>query len=112
MPSANTTYLLLATLVMFAVTYALRGTVFAVFGGSRTPPRLILYIGRVIGPAVIASLVIYCFRNTTPLVWPYGLPETAAALVCILLHIWKRNPLLSIILSTILYMVLVQHFSS
>ena len=106
MPSANTTYLLLATLVMFAVTYALRGTVFAVFGGSRTPPKLILYIGRVIGPAVIASLVVYCFRNTNPLIWPYGLPEAAATLVCILLHLWKRNPLVSIVAGPAVYMLL------
>ena len=38
----------------------------------------------------------------------YGLPEAAATLTVVGLQIWKRNPLLSIIAGTIIYMVLKQ----
>ncbi len=54
MDTPSTTYLLSATAVMFAVTFALRGFAFAAFGRKdKNPPEVILYIGRVISPAVI-----------------------------------------------------------
>ena len=81
---------------MFLVTYAIRGFVFAAFGGSKKPPKVILYLGSVISPAVICMLVVYCFRNTQILSHPHGLPELIATVVCVALHLWRRNPLLSI----------------
>lgn len=109
MPADVTTeYLLLATAIMFLVTFGLRSLVFLAFGGGRKPPQVILYIGGVISPAIITALIVYCFRNTTLLSRPHGLPELIAAATCILLHLWKRNPLISIIVSTIVYMILVQ----
>lgn len=101
-------YLGIATAVMFLVTFALRGFVFLAFGGKRKPPKVILYIGSVISPAIIAALIVYCFRNTTLLTRPYGIPELIAGAACIILHLWKRNPLISIIASTVIYMLLVQ----
>ncbi len=109
MNEPDTTYLLLATLVMFLVNFALRGFVFAALGGAAKPPRVILYIGYLISPAIIAALIVYCLRGTAFTTSPYGLPELAATAVCVLLHLWKRNPLLSIIASTIVYMAIVQN---
>ena len=93
---------------MFLVTYSIRGFVFAAFGGSQKPPKVILYLGSVISPAVICMLVVYCFRNTKLLARPHGLPEIIACIVCVALHLWRRNPLLSIIISTIVYMIMLQ----
>ena len=106
MNEPNTTYLLLATLVMFLVNFTLRGFVFAALGGTAKPPRVILYIGYLISPAIIAALIVYCLRETVFTTSPYGIPELAATAVCILLHLWKRNPLASIVAGTVLYMVL------
>ncbi|RHO87948.1 hypothetical protein DW049_07045 [Ruminococcus sp. AF41-9] len=39
---------------------------------------------------------------------PHGLPELIACVAVVLLHLWKRNTLLSIIAGTAVYMVLVQ----
>ena len=39
---------------------------------------------------------------------PHGLPEFIAVAIVALLHIWKRNNLLSIGGGTLLYMVLIQ----
>ena len=39
---------------------------------------------------------------------PYGIPEAIGCAVVALLHIWKRNTLLSIGAGTVCYMLLVQ----
>ena len=39
---------------------------------------------------------------------PFGIPEAAAALTVVILQVWKRNSLLSILTGTLLYMFLVQ----
>ena len=95
-------------LVMALATAATRVLPFLVFGGKKEPPAPILYLGRVLPPAVMAMLVIYCLRNTS-FAWPtFGLPELLAAACAIGLHIWRRNTLLSIAGATVLYMALVQ----
>lgn len=109
MPEINTSYLWLATLVMFLVCFGLRSGVFMLFGNGQKPPKLVLYIGSVISPAIIAALIVYCLRNTRFNGPFYGLPELAAVSTCVLLHLWKRNALISIIVSTVVYMLLVQH---
>ena len=64
--------------------------------------------GGVLPPAVIALLVIYCLRNIDLFSGSHGLPELLCVAVCALLHLWKRNELVSIFGSTALYMLLVQ----
>ena len=63
---------------------------------------------RVLPPAVIAMLIVYCLKGVsfaTPAGWVPALLASAAA---VLLHLWKGNDLLSIFGGTILYMALVQ----
>ena len=71
-------------------------------------PPVIQYLGKVLPPAVIGMLVIYCLKAVSITSYPYGLPEFIAVAVVILLHVWKRNNLLSIGVGTVLYMVLIQ----
>ena len=101
-------YIWAAVIVMFLVTYSIRGFVFAAFGGSKKPPKVILYLGSVISPAVICMLVVYCFRNTKLFAYPHGMPEIIACAVCVAVHLWQRNPLFSIIISTAVYMTMLQ----
>lgn len=74
---------------------------FAVFRSSRSTPRYIQYLGKVLPGAVFAMLVIYCLRNVS-------LPELLAIAVTVALHLWKRQMLLSIASGTICYMLLIQ----
>ena len=67
-----------------------------------------IYLGKVLPFAIIALLIVYCLQKTTVLSYPYGLPEAIAVLAVVLVHLWKRNNLLSIAGGTVLYMVLVQ----
>ena len=92
--------------VMSAVTILLRFLPFLVFR-KRTPP-FIMYLGRVLPPAMIGMLVIYCLKDVSPAVLPYGLPELSAAAIVIALQAWKRSSLLSILAGTAVYMALIQ----
>ena len=114
----TTTQAIAAIAVMSIVTFLTRALPFLLFDHGDHPPKLVLYLGRVLPPAVIAMLIIYCLKsnilaveaNLTSLLDPAGLslPALLAVAVVVILHIWKHNNLLSIFGGTILYMVLVQ----
>lgn len=89
-----------------AITILLRVLPFVAFGKNR--PEFVLYLGRVLPPAVMAMLVVYCLKGVNILKAPHGIPEAIACLVVIILHVWKRNTLLSIIAGTGVYMMMVQ----
>ena len=93
--------------VIALVTMGLRFLPFAIFRGRQTPP-FISYLGRVLPCAIMGMLVVYCLRNTSITAAPFGLPELIATALVVVLHIWKKNTLLSIIAGTVCYMVLVQ----
>lgn len=94
--------------VIAAVTLLTRFLPFLLFGGKQRPPKAILYLGQALPCAIMGMLVVYCLRSVTPLAAPYGVPEAVGILLAVLLHIWKRNTLLSIGASTAAYMLLVQ----
>lgn len=75
--------------------------------GKEIPPT-VQYLGRVLPPAVIGMLVVYCLRSASLVKFPFGVPELVSVFVVAVLHVWKRNNLLSIGVGTVLYMVLVQ----
>lgn len=82
---------------------------FAVFQSKkREPPKFIEYLGKALPAAVFSMLVVYCLRNVEILSGTHGLPELIAIVVVVLLHLWKKQMLLSIAGGTICYMLLVQ----
>lgn len=90
------------------VTVALRFLPFLIFGGDRKTPAFITYLGKVLPYAIMAMLVVFCLKNVSLVSTPYGLPELISCALVVLLHVWKRNTLISIIGGTVCYMVLVQ----
>lgn len=98
---------ILAIAVMAIISYLLRALPFLIFSGKQTPP-FIQYLGKYLPYAIMGMLVIYCLKEVRPLAYPYGLPELIAIAIVALLHIWKRNTLLSIVSGTVSYMLLVQ----
>lgn len=92
--------------VMAVVTILLRFLPFMVFR-KETPPYLV-YLGKVLPPAIIGMLVIYCLKDVSLLSAPFGIPEIAGAVSVVALQVWKRNSLISILAGTVIYMVLVQ----
>ncbi len=89
-------------------TMATRFLPFIIFPAGRPTPRYVQYLGVVLPFAVIGLLVIYSLKDTVMLFCPYGIPEAIAILSIVLLHVWRRNMLLSIAAGTVIYMLLVQ----
>jgi len=85
-----------------------RFTPFLLFPEKKTPPEVVSYLGRVLPPAMMGLLVVYCLKGVSLSASPHGLPELIAIAVIVLLHRWRSNVLLSIAGGTIVYMVLVQ----
>lgn len=104
--SAEMSFLIIVLVAI--TTFATRVTPFLLFPKGKEIPKTIQYLGKVLTPAIIGMLVVYCLKNTKPLEAPYGIPELISVLVVAVLHIWKRNNLLSIGVGTVLYMVLIQ----
>ena len=103
-----TTYSIIAIAVAAICTFATRLVPFALFGEKKEFPAVITYLGKVLPPAIIATLIIYCVRSVDFTASPHGAAEIIAIVVTALLHIWKKNTLISIGGGTILYMILVQ----
>ncbi len=89
------------------VSAALRFFPSLVFRGKETP-KSIIYLGDVLPYAIMGMLLVYCLKATPILASPHGLPELIAVLVTVLLQLWKRNSLLSMVVGTIVYMLLLQ----
>lgn len=104
--SAGLSFLII--LAVAVTTFATRVVPFLVFPKGKEIPPIIQYLGKVLTPAVIGMLVVYCLKSTSVLQAPHGIPEAIAVTVTAVLHVWKRNNLLSIGSGTILYMILIQ----
>ena len=94
--------------VMAAVTLLTRALPFLLFDHGDHPPRIVLYLGQVLPPAVITMLIVYCMKGMSfaaPAGW---VPMLLAGLAAVVLHLWKGNDLISIFGATALYMLLVQ----
>ncbi|MBR4961464.1 MAG: AzlD domain-containing protein [Clostridia bacterium] len=94
--------------VSSAVTILLRFLPFAVFSGSRKTPAFVEYLGKVLPYAIMGMLVVFCLKGVSLTAFPNGIPEAIACALVVLLHVWKRNTLVSILGGTVCYMVLVQ----
>lgn len=95
-------------LAVALTTFATRVIPFLFFPKGKEIPKTIEYLGKVLTPAIIGMLVVYCLRETPVVLAPHGIPEAAAVFAVVILHVWKRNNLLSIGVGTVLYMFLVQ----
>lgn len=84
---------------------------FLVFGEKRETPRYIQYIGRLLPSAVFGMLIVYCLRNVDFLGGVHGIPEIIAIVITVVLHLWRRQMLLSIAGGTVCYMLLLQYIA-
>lgn len=81
---------------------------FLLFPAGKPTPKYIQYLGKVLPAAVFGMLVIYCLKDVSIFSGSHGIPELISIVSVILLHLWKRQMLLSIAGGTLLYMALVQ----
>ena len=99
---------LLIILLVAVCTLITRLIPFVLFGGKRQVPKAVEYLGQILPPAIMATLGIYCLKGADLFSASHGIPEFVSGAVTALLHVWKRNVLLSIAAGTACYMFLVQ----
>ena len=99
---------LMIVAVCALVTLLLRALPVLCFGGRRGAPRLVLALGRVLPPAIMAALVVYCLKGVPFGTAADGLRQLAAVAAVVLLHLRWRNTLLSVGAGTALYMLLIR----
>ena len=104
----NTIHVALVIGVIALVTALLRFLPFLVFNGRQPMPEVIRYLGSVLPYSVIAMLVVYCLKGVSFGTYSGWLAPAISVAAVVLLHIWKRNTLLSIVGGTICYMLLIR----
>lgn len=103
----STQYLVAITAVIAFVTMALRFIPFLVLGGKETP-AYIEFLGKFLPYSIMGMLVVYCLKDVSFSQLSYAVPQIVSAAAVVLIHIWKRNTLLSIVCSTAFYMLLIR----
>jgi len=104
-------YVLVGVLIATLVTVGLKTVPFAIFGEKRNIPPVMKYLGEALPFATIGMLVVYGLKDISFRAGNHGVPEILACGVVILLHLWKKNTILSISVGTVLYMLMVQFIS-
>lgn len=95
-------------LVMGLMTLATRIVPVLIFGRGEKVPEYIMYLGRVVPYTAIGLLIVYCLKDVQILEAPHALPEIISLAAVCLTYLWKRNSILSVVVGTVLYMILVQ----
>ena len=105
----TTTQQFLTILIMSLAVMLTRFLPFLVFSSKDHTPRFVQFLGCYLASAVFGMLVIYCLKDID-IHSPHSLVlKLLAIIVCILLHLWRRNMLLTIAGGTIFYMILLQY---
>ena len=98
----------LIILVMGIVTLATRILPVFIFGRNEKVPDFVLYLGRVVPYTAMGLLIVYCLKDVSFLSGSHALPEIISLAVVSVTYLVKRNTILSVVIGTIVYMVLVQ----
>lgn len=106
-----TIHIFLMIFIMAAVVIFLRFFPFIVFSGGRKIPEIVEYLGKTVTAAAISMLVVYSFYGSLEFSaegFTRFLPAVCASFLTVLLQYFIRNPLVSIIAGTALYMYLIR----
>ena len=97
-------YFLIAAMAL--TTMAIRFLPFVLF--KEKTPAFIMYLGKILPYCTMAMLVVFCLKDVNITSLSGFMLEMIAVMAVILLHKWKHNTSLSIVVGTVIYMFLVQ----
>ena len=103
----NNTYILLGIATMAIVTIVLRFIPFVFLNDSKEYKTL-NYLSKVLPCAIMGMLVIYCLKDINFSSTRNYVPTLIASAIVSISYILKRKSLISILLGTIVYMILLQ----
>ena len=99
---------LITILICALATILTRFLPFLIFSSRHKLPGFVQYLGKALPAALFGMLVVYCLKGVDILSGSHGLPELLAIALVIILHLWKRQMLLSIAGGTVFYMLMLQ----
>ena len=105
---ANPEHAILIILIMGIVTAATRLLPVVIFGRGKKVPDYILYLGKVVPYTAMGLLIVYCLKDVSIAEAPHALPEILALALVSGTYLWKRSAILSVVLGTVAYMLMVQ----
>ncbi|MBQ9610580.1 MAG: AzlD domain-containing protein [Lachnospiraceae bacterium] len=95
-------------LVMGLVTFATRLLPVLIFGRGKKVPDYIMYLGKVVPYTAMGLLIVYCLKDVSIFGESHAMPEIIALAIVSGTYLWKRNTILSVVVGTIAYMIMVQ----
>lgn len=102
----------LETLIMFSIialtTLLTRALPFFIFPENKKTPKFVDYLGKVLPLTIAGLLVVYSLKDASFQSSNHAIPESIAIIGIILVHLWKKNTLISIGLGTGIYMLLIR----
>ncbi len=98
------------TIIILSLATALtRFLPFLIFPSGKERPAVVKYLGKVLPGALLAFLVVYSFKG----VHDYSSSEVIASIVgsavTVSSFLWKRQMMVSIVLGTFSYMMIIQY---
>lgn len=103
----NNTYVIIGIGIMSIITIILRSIPF-IFLNDKKEYKTLNYLSKVLPGAIMGMLVVYCLKDISFDSIRNFLPAIIASLIVLISYVYKRKTLLSILLGTATYMVLLQ----
>ena len=100
-------YLAVAIAVIALVTWLLRAVPFLLLG-RRKLSGMVVYLGKMLPPAIMAILVVYCLKNLDLLAAGHGLEQLIPVALVVGVQLWRKNTLLSILVGVVSHMALIR----
>lgn len=97
-------------LIPAVITFLLRLVPFLLFGGRRQMSPLVEYLGETLPYTVMAALVVYCLKGLRMGISYENAAAVTAVAVVTVMHLWKKNTILSVVVGTVCYMALLRIF--
>ncbi|MGH3803238.1 MAG: branched-chain amino acid transporter permease [Pseudonocardiaceae bacterium] len=98
-------YILAAVAIMAVITFALRAVPFAIVMPLRSS-ALVGHLGVYMPAGIMLILVAYSLKNVSVTAPSHGVPELIAVGATTAVHLWRKNAVLSIVVGTGLYVIL------
>jgi branched-subunit amino acid transport protein AzlD len=102
----STEKILIAIAVSALITLFLRAIPFLLFHGTKQMPDKLSYLGKILPPAIMSVLIIYCLRDAGSDPVGIGIPKLVGVIIVAVSYKIKHNILISILAGTISYMLL------
>lgn len=97
---------LFVILISAMITFGLRLLPFLIFRNDNDIPDMIKRLGEILPSAIMAILIVYCLKDAGNNFIADGIWRLVAVLIVVVSYKWKHSTLLSILLGTVSYMLL------